>query len=467
MNRWKPLLTIGSLSLIWALLAAGQWREYAQQRQLTRELLRRQAHSVMDALGGGIRSHRRLGFFFANQLESVLEALVQSPDIVAVALVTQDGQMVMSAGAIDLLRLDPPLSFGEEWLPTGFRLTDSFELDTELPSLGQGSGFGQGLGPGLGQGLGPGLGQGPPGQGGRRGRGWREQDDDPRARLPAGGKFVAVLLLDRSNTDRLCRRSAWMHALIAAGGGLVIFCVALAWQATVRLAEARGQTRVLKAESRHLRDLGQAAAGLAHETRNPLGVIRGFTQQLTQSGQLADPQLRKAQAVVEECDRVTAQINQFLTFARPREPKLAAVDPDVVIDELALLLEPDLEPKRLRIHHTVAAPPVTLQADRDMLRQALFNLVQNAVAFSPEGETIDLAVRKGEDGSVCIQVGDRGPGVAEDAVGSLFTPYFTTRAEGTGLGLAIVRRIAKAHGWQVDYRPRDGGGAWFEIEGSK
>jgi signal transduction histidine kinase len=276
-----------------------------------------------------------------------------------------------------------------------------------------------------------------------------------------------VLLLDRSNTDRLCRRSAWMHALIAAGGGLVIFCVALAWQATVRLAEARGQTRVLKAEARHLRDLGQAAAGLAHETRNPLGVIRGFTQQLTQSGQLADPQLRKAQAVVEECDRVTAQINQFLTFARPREPKLAAVDPDAVIDELALLLEPDLEPKRLRIRHTAAAPSLTLQADRDMLRQALFNLVQNAVAFSPAGETIDLAVRKGEGGSVWIQVGDRGPGVAEDAVGSLFTPYFTTRAEGTGLGLAIVRRIAKAHGWRVDYRPRDGGGAWFEIEGSK
>ncbi len=459
MSRWKSLLTIGSLALIWALLAAGQWREYAQQRQLTRELLHRQAHSVMDALGGGIRSHRRLGWFFTNQLESVLEALVQSPDIVAVALVTQDGQMVMSAGATDQLLLDPPLSFGEEWLPTGFRLTDSFELDTSSEAHGQGSGFGQGLG----QGLGP----GPPGQGGRRGRGWREQDDDQRARLPAGGKFVAVLLLDRSNTDRLCRRSAWMHALIAAGGGLVIFCVALAWQATVRLAEAHGQTRVLKAEARHLRDLGQAAAGLAHETRNPLGVIRGFTQQLTQSGQLADPQLRKAQAVVEECDRVTAQINQFLTFARPREPKLAAVDPDAVIDELALLLEPDLEPKRLRIHRTVAAPPVTLQADRDMLRQALFNLVQNAVAFSPEGETIDLAVRKGEDGSVCIQVGDRGPGVAEDAVGSLFTPYFTTRAEGTGLGLAIVRRIAKAHGWRVDYRPRDGGGAWFEIEGSK
>lgn len=448
MHRWKSLLTVALLLLLWALLAAWQWREYVRERQLACELLHRQAHSVMDALGGGIRSHRRLGYFFATQLESVLQSLAESPDIVAVALATDAGKVIMSAGEIARLRLDPPVSTGDAWLPAGFRLVESVQLEAKPPGRGQG----------------PGSGQGGPGRGGGRGLGWLQRDDDPSATLPAEGKFVAALLLDRSNTDRLCRRAAWMHALIAAGGGLVICCVALAWQASVRLAEARGQTRVLAAETRHLRDLGQAAAGLAHETRNPLGVIRGFAQRLAKSDQLADPQLRQAQVVVEECDRVTAQINQFLAFARPRSPQRTAVDPDAVVAEIALLLEPDLEPKRLCIDHTPATPPITIQADQDMLRQALFNLVQNAIAFSPEQEAVAITVRKGEDGNVGILVADRGPGVAEEAVGSLFSPYFTTRAEGTGLGLAIVQRIARAHGWRVEYRPRDGGGARFEID---
>ena len=107
----------------------------------------------------------------------------------------------------------------------------------------------------------------------------------------------------------------------------------------------------------------------------------------------------------------------------------------------------------------------SIRADRELLRQVLFNLLQNAIQFSPRGDVVRITMRRLPNGRYRIQVADRGPGVPEDAVDSLFTPYFTTRPDGTGLGLAIVRRIAAAHGWEASYAPRPDGGAVFTLDG--
>jgi signal transduction histidine kinase len=220
----------------------------------------------------------------------------------------------------------------------------------------------------------------------------------------------------------------------------------------------------METEAQHLRDLSQAAAGLAHETRNPLGLIRGWTQRLTQSGLQSQEHLEQAQAIVEECDRVTARINQFLAFARPCEPQLEPIDVRKVVDELALLLEPDLDVENVTLNGMTLSPDKTVEADREMLRQALFNLIQNAVQASPDGQAVDVSMCRGQDGGSRIEVADRGPGVSAEEVESLFTPYFTTRTDGTGLGLAIVRHIASAHGWKSGYSPRSGGGSIFWLD---
>jgi signal transduction histidine kinase len=247
----------------------------------------------------------------------------------------------------------------------------------------------------------------------------------------------------------------------------VLVCVLLAWQASVRLVAARGRATVLETEARYLRDLGQAAAGLAHETRNPLGLVRGWTQRLAQSN--ADDadraEIREhAQVVIEECDRVTARINQFLAFAKPHQPTPEPVDIQRLSDELATILQPDLEAKNVSLSCDVSAEKKTVQADRELLRQALFNMVQNAIYFAPEGSVVGISATGGQNGCRRIEVSDRGPGVPPDAVDSLFTPYFTTRADGTGLGLAIVKRIATLHGWQTGYTPRAHGGAVFSLD---
>ncbi len=449
--RWpRATAQVGLLVLCWAGLAAWQYHEYGHECRMAEQTLSRQAESVMNALVGGIRSHRRLGRFFPSQLQEALDELAGAEDVLAAAVASEDGSLVLTAGRTELLETSPPLEAGGFWDAAWFRYAARFRLDPEP----EGGGPGPGGGPGRGGGWG-------------KGRGGRGPGPDPGQPSPfaAGGRFIAVLLLDRTQTDASCDRAFWVRLWLVLAGGVVLACVALAWRSTVRLTEARGLARVLETETRHLRDLSQAAAGLAHETRNPLGLIRGWTQRLTDAG-LPDPQQQQqARAVIEECDRVTSRINQFLAFARPCEPKPTAVDPDALIDELAVLVEPDLDAKGLKLHRLRVEPRRTVRADREMLRQALFNLVRNAVQFSPPQGTVDVGLARGENGQLRVEVADRGPGVAPEKVTALFTPYFTTRPDGTGLGLAIVRRIAAAHGWAAGYTPRPGGGSIFWLDG--
>ena len=469
----------GLLLVLWATFGLWQYHRFRYERALIEESTRQAAHSVMTALLGGIRSHRRLGRFFEQQLQGMLEELTVAPNIRVVAVFSEEGDRYLQAGEIELLESGLPSLVGHQWDATGFRVMARFEVDStaESPGLGPGGGSGAaplagpGLGPGGGGGAGPGAGRGS-GLGAGRGLGWRQETPQEEIRTFAtGGRFYAVLVLDRSRHDQLVRRAAWTSGSIILAGGLVLLSVSAAWRTSVRLVAARGRARVLEVETEHWRDLSQAAAGLAHETRNPLGLIRGWTQRLASRHTEQAEQERYVQAVIEECDRVTARINQFLAFARPCEPQTTDVDLAELVDELRAILQPDLEAKGLQCQFDCQIPlGWKIRADRELLRQVLFNLVQNAIEFAPEGDVVTIRGLPEHAGRFRIEVADRGPGVEPSVQDSLFIPYFTTRSEGTGLGLAIVRRIASAHGWTTGYSPRSAGGAVFwldEIHGSQ
>jgi len=424
--------------LLWAALAAWQWNEYRRQRELTEETLRRQAESIEKALVGGIRSHRRLGPFFEEMTQGALDELAASKDLLAVGIAAKPeigpAELLLFAGKKELLDTSSSTDVRAGRFVSDFRWVPE-------PRVGPYS---------------PGGGRGP-------GRGQRREADE-ESRFSGGGRFLSILVLDRARVQAQCRRAVWLRVWVVAAGGVVLVCAALAWAATVRLIDARGRARVLELEARHLRDLSQAAAGLAHETRNPLGLVRGWTQRLAQSDLQHPEQRQQARAVVEECDRVTARINQFLAFARPCQPNSRPVDAESLVAELAVLLEPDLDTKGLKLECSASKPRREIQVDPEMFRQALFNLIGNAVQFAPERGTVEISIRTGQDGRDRIEVADRGPGVAAEDVEMLFSPYFTTRSSGTGLGLAIVRRIATAHGWQAGYTPRPGGGSIFWLD---
>jgi len=230
--RWQRALTAASLVLIWVAFAAWQYRLYVHERNLINETLHQQAHTVMRAVIGGMQSHRRMGRFFHGQLQGTLDGLVKSDDILAVAVTSDTGESMLSAGSVDLLDLSPTMTPGDRWYPAGFRLVELCRLS---PAADGEHETGQMAGPGL-------------------GRGWRRQlgaenSDGP---LAAGGEFMVALLLSRSRSDTLCQRAAWSYSVVAVAGALLLACLALAWRSSVRLVAAKGRAELLENEAKHL-----------------------------------------------------------------------------------------------------------------------------------------------------------------------------------------------------------------------
>jgi signal transduction histidine kinase len=204
-----------------------------------------------------------------------------------------------------------------------------------------------------------------------------------------------------------------------------------------------------------------AAAGLAHETRNPLNIIRGLAQIISKDSAVAPQVQTHSRAITEEVDRVTAQLNDFINYSRPREVRLSAVRLGSVIAEVVRALNYDIEEKRLRVD--VRDTGLTIQADEQLLRQALFNLLINAVqAVNPNGR-IQIITERSDATGAEIEIRDNGPGVPADQRAEIFKPYVTMQEKGTGLGLAVVQQIVSAHGWEIRCLPNEPTGAVFRL----
>ncbi len=452
MRSMRIIVYVG-LAVAWLSFALWQYRDYVHQHGLIEETLLQQSRSIMTALVGGMKSHRRLGRYFEDQLQGMLDELIQSEDVLSVVVRSADGSVVLSAQdrIPESEATEQSASLATEASPrVPFELTETLDLSPDQPGPGSLSGPGRGGGLGLGRG---------------RGFGGRRWEDESAGEGPfaTGGRFQVTLLLDRHRADIFQRRMTWSHVFVTSAAGLVALSIALAWRASMHLAQVNTRAQLQEAEMRHLRDLSQAAAGLAHETRNPLGLIRGWTQRLGDTTLSSDERAQHSHTIMEECDRVTARINQFLAFARPRSLDLRPVDAERLLAELSAIMQPDLEAHELTMVVHVDRRVRWLRADLEQFRQVVFNLLQNATHFAPPRSAVAVTVAAAGVGRAVCQVRDCGPGVPVDAIESLFTPYFTTRPEGTGLGLAIVRHIATMHHWTASYRPHSDGGSIFEI----
>jgi signal transduction histidine kinase len=216
-------------------------------------------------------------------------------------------------------------------------------------------------------------------------------------------------------------------------------------------------------QNENLRELNLAAAGLAHETRNPLNVVRGVAQMIDQDP-ASPPEIRtRVRQIMEEIDMVTFRLNEFIRYSRPPQPHLVAVNPTTVAENVRAALQSDIEGRDVEIH--VEPGTARVEADEMLLRQLLFNLVINAVQAVRDPGRISVALVPGEDGTMALLVDDNGPGVADDLRQEIFRPYFTTSDRGSGLGLAVVRQICAAHGWTITCGPSPLGGARFTLAG--
>lgn len=200
--------------------------------------------------------------------------------------------------------------------------------------------------------------------------------------------------------------------------------------------------------------LGELAAVLAHEVKNPLAAVSGAIQVL--SGRLPSAQDREiVDEVLRRLDGLSAMMSDLLLYARPPKPKLSPIQIGELVESLVAFMRHDTSWHNIHMRVEGIAPVV--RADGELLKVALQNLLVNAAqAMHMNGE---IVVGLGtEADAVLIDITDAGPGIAPEVQERLFTPFFTTKAKGTGLGLATVRRIAEAHGGAVRIVSSDAAG---------
>lgn len=266
-----------------------------------------------------------------------------------------------------------------------------------------------------------------------------------------GGALFGALVLGGADLDRDTVETA-----IALADHL-----ALKLENYVLLARTLGLEAQLE-ESRRLAALGQFAAAIAHDIRTPLTSVQMNVQILRSKAQLPGDDMEYFDIALSELKRLGAHVTELLDYAKPVRLVRAPVDLREVIEDAVRGLEPILVERNIPLarEHERDLPPVAVDATR--IRQALVNLIENAVHASADGSGIVVRTRRIE-GQVALEVTDRGHGIDGRDLPKIFEPFFTTRTEGTGLGLAIAQKLVKAHGGEIRVRSLPGEGSTFTV----
>jgi len=223
-----------------------------------------------------------------------------------------------------------------------------------------------------------------------------------------------------------------------------------------RLEEEIRQTERLTA-------LGHMSAGLAHEIRNPLGIMKVSIQLLAQEKVDDSVVAEYCRVLLEECERLNRLVSEFLNFARPNEPARRRITLRNILDEGVTLIQPALMQHHIELKQVRnQVDEKVVEVDPDQMKQVILNILLNAIDAQGEGGVILLeGVRK--DSFVGFAVSDEGPGIEPDAMPYIYDPFFTTKEKGTGLGLSVVHRILDQHDWRIATTNRRGGGVRVEI----
>jgi len=213
--------------------------------------------------------------------------------------------------------------------------------------------------------------------------------------------------------------------------------------------------------------VGEMAAGIAHEIRNPLASMSGSMQMLRQELPLSTDQAQLMDIVLRESERLNQTIKSFLAYARPQRFQVQRLDLRPVVQETAMLLRNSIEvEERHAIEVRQSDHPVMVDADEGQIRQIVWNLATNGLRAMPGGGTLTLSAldeRRGSEQWALLVVEDEGVGIAPEDVDAIFHPFRGSFGKGTGLGLAIVHRIVSDYGGQIDVRARESRGTIFRV----
>ena len=220
------------------------------------------------------------------------------------------------------------------------------------------------------------------------------------------------------------------------------------------------QTQMSRAE--HFATLGELAAGLAHEIRNPLAGIAGVIEIVSRDLPPNSP----ARSVIKDAKEEALQINRILTelldTARPKPPQFQVSDVCSTAEHAVMFARQQAVTKRIMIQLDLNGPIPPVEHDPNQINQVLLNLLLNAIQAMEQPGTIRVVLENDGD-TVLITVVDQGKGISPENLTNIFRPFFTTKGHGTGLGLSLARRTVEAHGGQIEVTSEVGKGSQFAI----
>lgn len=215
--------------------------------------------------------------------------------------------------------------------------------------------------------------------------------------------------------------------------------------------------------SDRLAALGQLAAGLAHELRNPLGTIRASAEMLNRSVAAENEVAREvAGFIAEEVDRTNSLVTRFLDFVRPLELRPAAAELAQVLDRSVAMVEREALAREVTIYKNYSPDIPPFPLDAELMERVFYNLLANAAQATAPGGAVTVKTRP-VAGNAEISVIDRGSGIDPKLIDTIFNPFFTTKADGVGLGLAICSKIVDQHGGKIAVESEPGKGSVFHV----
>ena len=277
---------------------------------------------------------------------------------------------------------------------------------------------------------------------------------------------ILRIALSTASMDRVWRRDR-MAAVVL---GLLVLALGSLGLAAIFYTQHRhlAEMKTLEAEMERrerLSALGNMAAAVAHEIRNPLNAVSMGLQRLRVEYEPTEAEEYRAllDVVQGEVRRLNAIVEDFLSLARPLSLRPEPIAVPALVDEVLLLTDGEARAAGITTGAEVPRDLPPLHADRDRIKQVLLNLVLNAIQAMPGGGELTLGASVFQGGALTLDVSDTGGGIAPEVLPRLFEPYVTTKAKGLGLGLAIARRIVEGHGGTIEAGNRPEGGSRFRV----
>jgi two-component system, NtrC family, sensor histidine kinase HydH len=246
----------------------------------------------------------------------------------------------------------------------------------------------------------------------------------------------------------------------------IMFLIFLALLFVVRKAEHILRKRVQEQkllqdqlnQAERLAVLGEMVAGVSHEIKNPLGIIRSTAELLAEKSESDESQKKLSSIIIEESGRLNDIVTDFLDFARPEEPNLQDCYLEEIINRNLSFLQSELDKKDIKINNSyLDNGHHTIRADPHLLYRAFLNIFINAIQAIGENGTITIIIT-GEKGHYRVEIQDTGPGISKENLKKIFNPFFTSKDKGSGLGLAIVKKIVDGHKGKVWIESEEGTG---------